>query len=141
MFEFSGAGRRDVRQSVRPNINDFERQGSNEEEDAWFDNYMKPFNPEEEERKEERKSEEEGKEERKSEAGSEKEEEAARQEEEAARQEEEASRQEEEAVRPKAPRVPSRPTQEEVDEHMLTHVPYRSWCPGEGWGTQEGKEG
>ena len=46
-----------MRQSVRPSINDFERQGCNDEEDAWFDEYMKPFNPEEEGEKEESKEE------------------------------------------------------------------------------------
>ena len=25
--------------------------------------------------------------------------------------------------------TPRRPPQEEVDRHMLTHLPYRSWCP------------
>ena len=24
---------------------------------------------------------------------------------------------------------PRRPSQEEVDEHELTHLPYRNWCP------------
>ena len=35
----------------------------------------------------------------------------------------------EEARKPKAARVPTRPSQEEVDEHMITHLPFRSWCP------------
>ena len=26
-------------------------------------------------------------------------------------------------------RAPIRPSQQEVDEHMLTHIPFRSWCP------------
>lgn len=26
-------------------------------------------------------------------------------------------------------KAPREPTQEEIDEHMLTLVPYRSWCP------------
>ena len=25
--------------------------------------------------------------------------------------------------------VPIRPSQEEVNKHMLTHIPFRSWCP------------
>ena len=39
----------------------------------------------------------------------------------------------EEEVHEQAPIVkatdPSLPTQEEVDEHNLTHLPHRSWCP------------
>ena len=30
---------------------------------------------------------------------------------------------------PKKIHNPTLPTQAEVDEHMLTHVPFRSWCP------------
>ena len=26
-------------------------------------------------------------------------------------------------------RAPIRPSQKEVDEHMLTHIPFRSWSP------------
>ena len=29
----------------------------------------------------------------------------------------------------KAIRAPIRPSPKEVDEHMLTHIPFRSWCP------------
>ena len=25
-------------------------------------------------------------------------------------------------------RKPSDPTQEEIDQHMCTHIPFRSWC-------------
>ena len=36
---------------------------------------------------------------------------------------------EQEAVPARAVRVPTKPSKQEVDEHMLTHLPYRSWCP------------
>ena len=29
----------------------------------------------------------------------------------------------------KVAKSPNEPTQEEVDEHCVTHLPYRSWCP------------
>ena len=29
----------------------------------------------------------------------------------------------------KAATIPMRPSQKEVDNHMLTHLPYRAWCP------------
>ncbi len=35
---------------------------------------------------------------------------------------------EEPAVVPKALPDPYQPTKEEVDQHNLTHLPYRSWC-------------
>lgn len=34
----------------------------------------------------------------------------------------------EEAERPRALRDPGRPSQAEIDEHDLTHIPYRPWC-------------
>ena len=34
----------------------------------------------------------------------------------------------EEGNEAKGVRKPYEPKQEEIDEHMLTHVPYRSWC-------------
>ena len=34
-----------------------------------------------------------------------------------------------EAALPRLASVPVRPTKEEVDNHMTTHVPFRSWCP------------
>ena len=34
----------------------------------------------------------------------------------------------EEAERPRALRDPGRPSQVEIDEHDLTHIPYRPWC-------------
>ena len=36
---------------------------------------------------------------------------------------------EEGAVKPRYSRPISRPSREEVDSHMITHIPYRSWCP------------
>ena len=35
----------------------------------------------------------------------------------------------EEGERPRIMRGPHQPTREEFDEHMATHIPYRSWCP------------
>ena len=35
---------------------------------------------------------------------------------------------EEEGVVPKGVSVPYTPSQREIDEHELTHIPYRSWC-------------
>ena len=32
-------------------------------------------------------------------------------------------------VKPDAVRVPVQPTKEEVEEHNLTHLPFRNWCP------------
>ena len=36
---------------------------------------------------------------------------------------------EEEGHRPKYRIVSDKPSQREVDEHMVTHVPFRDWCP------------
>ena len=41
---------------------------------------------------------------------------------------EEAGNEEEEAKKPKGATVPRGPSQQEVKEHMLTHMPFRSWC-------------
>ena len=35
----------------------------------------------------------------------------------------------EEAINARVAVIPKRPPQEEVDAHMLTHMPLRSWCP------------
>ena len=35
----------------------------------------------------------------------------------------------EESVPVKMLRSPYRPSQKEVDEHNLSHVPFRDWCP------------
>ena len=42
---------------------------------------------------------------------------------------EEEDQEEEEANKAVAPKIPIKPSQDEVDEHMLTHLPFRSWCP------------
>ena len=34
-----------------------------------------------------------------------------------------------EVRRPRLPADPGRPTQREVDEHEVCHIPFRSWCP------------
>ena len=34
-----------------------------------------------------------------------------------------------EECKPKIRTSPNQPTSREVEEHMITHVPYRSWCP------------
>ena len=34
-----------------------------------------------------------------------------------------------EAKRPSVPLAPVRPSTKEVEEHMVTHMPFRSWCP------------
>ena len=49
----------------------------------------------------------------------------AEKEEEEARPEEES----EEIRNPMAPRIPVAPSREEVQQHRLTHRPFRSWCP------------
>ena len=42
----------------------------------------------------------------------------------------EASREQEYGVRnPRKLLDPKLPSQQEVDEHCLTHLPYRNWCP------------
>ena len=35
----------------------------------------------------------------------------------------------EEARKAVGVKIPVRPSKDEVDEHMLTHLPFRSWCP------------
>ena len=45
----------------------------------------------------------------------------------------------EEAQKAKAARVPSKPSKEEVDEHMITHLPFRAWCPHCVKGKSKGK--
>ena len=42
---------------------------------------------------------------------------------------EEGEDQEEEVAEPRIAPVPIRPSTSEVDSHMLTHLPYRAWCP------------
>ena len=36
---------------------------------------------------------------------------------------------EEEAIRPKTRASPKQPSAEEVENHMVTHLPFRDWCP------------
>ena len=36
---------------------------------------------------------------------------------------------EEEGVKPEVKNTGPQPSKREVEEHMLTHIPYRSWCP------------
>ena len=35
----------------------------------------------------------------------------------------------EEATRPKPTAAPNQPSKEEVEQHMVTHLPFRDWCP------------
>ena len=35
----------------------------------------------------------------------------------------------EEAMMPRIAPAPIRPSTREVESHMLTHLPYRAWCP------------
>ena len=98
-----------MNKSVRPTVCDVEADAG--EEDEWMNRWMKPFVPEEEEMG----NGEGGGEEREGD------------EEETVEDSEEGET--EEARKPKAARVPTRPSQEEVDEHMITHLPFRSWCP------------
>ena len=35
----------------------------------------------------------------------------------------------EEGGRPKYRKMDNTPSQRKVDEHMMTHIPFRSWCP------------
>ena len=35
----------------------------------------------------------------------------------------------EEGIEAKLMSKPIEPTQEEIDKHMATHIPFRSWCP------------
>ena len=116
---FSEAGRGDPEQSVSPAIYNFDR--SEDEGGDWFERMVKPFDPESEgikgygtEEREERKEEEEV---------------------EADKEEEEG----EEAQRAKGTRAPTKPSKEEVDDHMLTHLPFRSWCPHCVRGKSKGK--
>ena len=50
----------------------------------------------------------------------------------------------EEGIEAKIMSKPIEPTQEEIDRHMTTHIPFRSWCPhcvmGEGKEQQTSKE-
>ena len=45
----------------------------------------------------------------------------------------------EEARKARGVKAPAKPSKEEVDEHMLTHLPFRSWCPHCVRGKSKGK--
>ena len=79
----------------------------NEEDREWVDKWFSPFDPRE-------SGEETGN-------GNGNEEEGAT--------EEGAESEPEEARRVKTAKLPAKPSKEEVDEHMVTHLPFRSWCP------------
>ena len=94
------------------------------DEEDWLSEYVKPFGPSSEGNEEDRDKEEEAteKEEPKGtkEGGQEE------------REEEAAGEQEgrpEEARKAKGTKAPTKPSNDEVNEHMLTHLPFRSWCP------------
>ena len=70
-----------------------------EDEEDAFDRWMRPFNPDVEGRDEEGVI---------------------------AENHEEA---EEEGLIPKIKKVVTKPTPEEVERHMVTHIPFREWCP------------
>ena len=36
---------------------------------------------------------------------------------------------EEEGLVPKIKKITTKPTAEEVEQHMATHIPFREWCP------------
>ena len=86
--------------------------GNGAEEEEYMRRWFEPFNPEEEEEPEDASGE-------------------------GANPEEEEEP--EEALRAKAVKAPVRPSQEEVDEHMATHLPFRSWCPHCVRGKSKGK--
>ncbi len=50
---------------------------------------------------------------------------------------------EQETAKLKAASCPVRPSEAEVEDHRLTHLPYRNWCPecvaGRGLGEQRGR--
>ena len=55
-------------------------------------------------------------------------------------EEEEQQESEEEARKAKIPSAPSRPSLKEIEEHMTTHLPFRSWCPHCVRGKAKGKQ-
>ena len=52
---------------------------------------------------------------------------------------EKAGESESEACQAQAATIPTKPSQKEVDAHMLTHLPYRAWCPHCVRGKDKGK--
>ena len=69
-----------------------------EHEDALFDRMLQPFDQDVEEKGEEEEK------------------------------EEEVEDEEAEAINPRVVKAPVKPTTQEVEAHMTTHLPYRSWC-------------
>ena len=106
-------------QSVSPTVCDIE--ADENENDEGMNRWFKPFDPREEG----------------TETGARGGEEHASEEEEVTREGEESEP--EEARRAKAVRVPTKPSKEEVEEHMATHLPFRSWCPHCVRGKSKGK--
>ena len=99
------------------------------DEDDWFSRYIKPFDPSGEGTEEDGNEEEEAtREEEPKEINPDEKEAAGEQEGEP-----------EGARRAKGTRAPIKPSKEEVDEHMLTHLPFRSWCPHCVRGKSKGK--
>ena len=45
------------------------------------------------------------------------------------KEEEGAGEEDEEGHRPRHKIVSDKPSQKEIDEHMITHIPFRDWCP------------
>ena len=102
-----------MNKSVSPVVCDVEV--DNEENREWVDRWFSPFDPREEE--EETGNGNEGGD--AEEGGTESEPEEAR--------------------RVKTAKAPAKPSKEEVDEHMVTHLPFRSWCPHCVRGKSKGK--
>ena len=117
--EFSEAGRQTMSSgiascSVRPIGNIEEEFGGNphaqmtDEQDKLYDKLLEPFDERDEEGERDRVS-----------TGEEHE----------STNEDDEQHSSEEAVKALVANVPKRPTQIEVDQHMTTHLPFRSWCP------------
>ena len=99
--------------SVRPNINDVEEDGGERAvaENQEEDEFARMMEPFDQNREEEERAE----------------------------TEDEGNQEQEEANEAIAPKIPIKPSQEEVDSHMLTHLPFRSWCPHCVRGKSKGK--
>ena len=104
------------------------------DEEDWLGEYMKPFDQSSEGTEEDRDKEEEATE--KEEPKGTKEGGQEEHEEEAAGEQEGRP---EEARKAKGTKAFTKPSNDEVDEHMLTHLPFRSWCPHCVRGKSKGK--
>ena len=102
-----------MNKSVSPTVCDVKVE--NDEDKEWVDRWFSPFDPMEDREETGNGNEEEGA----TEGGAESEPEEAR--------------------RVKTASVPTKPSKEEVDEHMITHLPFRSWCPHCVRGKSKGK--